>query len=548
MSRFEPLLEELVDELPEPRRSLHRQAVEVATRFMRDGAPFALMLRTYGATLTFVESENSVGSLFENLFLDRLQPAGIGVIQVQIIDHGGPGSALYAPERPPIFAVCAPSLFIAIDNWLEPVTYLIERAELIVVLLSVATPGVLMELETIVARGRADRTVVLVSGENPGAPLEHTTMLLDGDTIPDTASLLLTPILARFTRVLWVGDLDPHAPIDTFVFRDLTERLQSIRLARRNRRRKLVETGDLDRVFPVTWKGVREAFEKLAMSSRAINHSTFAAQYFGSAARLAVLDGDIDAAVDATTAQAGLLSLLGRDDHPAFRPALMHQHAQSVLTGLLEEIDGLARQHWSSDPAIVLAHARLVAERARMLIRTGQLDEARRTLEDEYSRCQGPLNRRALSALRTMLAWTLRATSDVDGVLKAGKEGFELAKAENAPWEMARALTVIGATLYDLGGLADAANALWNAAEIIPRDRYHEDAWLIRERLADVFERAGRLDDARSMLQEAVRLAEDGSLGAWAEWTRERLSELRARLNGVPSSSGASTDRPEDAA
>jgi len=146
-----------------------------------------------------------------------------------------------------------------------------------------------------------------------------------------------------------------------------------------------------------------------------------------------------------------------------------------------------------------------------------------------------------------MLAWTLRATTDVDGVLKAGKEGFELAKAENAPWEMARALTVIGATLYDLGELADAANVLWNAAEIIPRDRYHEDAWLIRMRLADVFDRAGRLDDARSMLQEAVRLAEDGSLGGGAEWTRERLSELRARLNGVPSSSGTSADRPEDA-
>jgi len=411
--------------------------------------------------------------------------------------------------------VRAPSLLIAGDNWLEPVTYLIERAELIVVLLTLATPGVLLELETIAARDRADRTVVLVSGETAGGQVDHTVLLLDDDAVPDTTGLLETPILAQFTRVLWTGDLHLPSSFDTFVFRDLTERLQAIRLAPVDQRRRLIEEGDLDRVFPVTWRGAREAFDELALASRADNRSDFAAQYFGSAARLALLEGDIDSAVDSVAAQAGLLSLLL---HP--------QKAQRVLAELDEEIDGVVRERCTGDPAIVLAHARLVAERARMLTRSSNLDEAMRFLEDEYARCESPLNRRALSTLLTMRAWTLRATTDVDGVLQAGKQAFELALAENAPWEMARALTVIGATLYDLGELVDAANVLSTAAEVIPADRYQEDAWLIRTRLAQALVAGGRLEDARAMLELAVQVAEDGSLGAWAERAREELSEL----------------------
>jgi hypothetical protein len=119
----------------------------------------------------------------------------------------------------------------------------------------------------------------------------------------------------------------------------------------------------------------------------------------------------------------------------------------------------------------------------------------------------------------------LRATTDVDGVLSAGNRAFELAQAENAPWEMARALTVIGATLDDLGEFVSAESTLRKAAEIIPLDRY-EDAFLIRMRLAIVFEHSARVADVRSMLEEAVRVAEHGSLGTWAGEAQHRLSKL----------------------
>jgi tetratricopeptide (TPR) repeat protein len=218
--------------------------------------------------------------------------------------------------------------------------------------------------------------------------------------------------------------------------------------------------------------------------------------------------------VDAASAQADLLWGLG-----------FHDQAQSVLAKWVKDIEPFANDRWNRDQAVVLAHARLVAEWARMMTRAEHTDEAIRVLAEEYARCETPLNRRALSTLRTMLAWTLRAVGDVDGVINAGKEAFELALAEDAPWEIARALIVLGSTLLDLGETADAASALRKAAEVLPA-RYHEDAWLIRLRLSDLFEATDRYADARAMLQEAVQLAEEGSLGAWAEWTRERLSSL----------------------
>ena len=298
-----------------------------------------------------------------------------------------------------------------------------------------------------------------------------------------------------------------------------TRPLRDIRRTSPDHRHELVLNGKLDRVFPVSWHGVREGFAQLGMSSRAANRSDFAAVYFGSTARLALMEGDIEAAVDAITAQADILSLL-----------VSPQKAQAAMGPLSAEIDQAANARWERDPAVVLAHARLVVEQARMMIRAGELDEAKRVLAAEWSRCQSPLNRRALSWLATTLAWTLRATTDVDGVLQAGKLALELAESENAAWETARALTVIGATMYDLGELTHAENAFRGAANVLPNGKYHEDRWLIFERLADVFKASGRLQDAQSALTDAARAADEGCFGAWAERTRRQLFEVALQI------------------
>ena len=117
MAHFETLPTSLVDALPEPRRSLHRRAVDVASRFERDGTPFALILKTFGAVQFFTESGLQGGDVFENLVFDQLEPADIGVIEVQVPDPRGAGSVLYDSDAGDM-AVRAPSLYIGTDNWL----------------------------------------------------------------------------------------------------------------------------------------------------------------------------------------------------------------------------------------------------------------------------------------------------------------------------------------------------------------------------------------------------------------------------------------------
>jgi hypothetical protein len=143
------------------------------------------------------------------------------------------------------------------------------------VLLSLATPGVAQELETIVAAGRADRTVVLVTAEETGGAVDGTVVIYETGHEPDTAAVLQMPILTSFPRVLWVGDINRPAALQTFVFRDLIERLKSIRALEGPARRELIGNANLDRSFPVTWEGVRQAYEKLALTSRAARRSQF---------------------------------------------------------------------------------------------------------------------------------------------------------------------------------------------------------------------------------------------------------------------------------
>jgi hypothetical protein len=211
------LPESLIDELPEPRRTLHRRALGVLERHERDGVPFALVLRSYGITQFFGGRGIGPGQLFENILLAALDPAGIGVIQVQM------------PERAPIYddnhdqrifmAVRAPSLFADYNRWRQAVVSMIARAELIVVVIPQMTPGVEFELNAIADARRTERTVVLVTGEDLGGPEDGTMAMVDGHELPDTSQTMRAPVLRKFPRVLWVGDLDPRAPLDGFAFR-----------------------------------------------------------------------------------------------------------------------------------------------------------------------------------------------------------------------------------------------------------------------------------------------------------------------------------------
>lgn len=509
--QFHDLPAEVIAHLPEPRRTLHRKAVELILQNAVDGTPFVLLLRSYAVAQLLVLDAEKPPDLLENVVLDELKGTAIGVIQVQV---GGQKtiSSLYDSRIRAEMRVQAPSLWMADEVWLENVGYLIRRAECIVVQLTLATAGVLQELEAIMAAGRTDRTVVLVTGGEVGE-IDGTVMMFDEGHEPDTTDLMETPLLQAFPRVLWIGDVKRPDVLGTFVFADLITRLRKIASMPTARRRNIF-TGQLDRTMPVTWTGTREGFEDLAKVSRAAMRSHFAAQYFGSVARLAMMQGDALGAIEATIAQLALLMVVGR------RP-----NAQSVAAAFLNTIEPLARERWNEDAEFVAAYARLVAECVRPLI-PDDLERGHTMLAAAWRRCETPLNRRALSTLATSTAWLLRATTDVDGVLSAGNRAFELARSEHASRETAGALTVLGATFDDLGDFPTAAATLRKAAVLIPDNQYHLDAWLIRIRLAAVLTHAGRPDAACAALDEAIAIAQAGGLGTWAGEAQHQRSKL----------------------
>jgi len=97
------------------RRTLHRKAVDVVMRHAADGAPFALMLRSYAFTQLFAESESTAPHPLENLVVDGLKGTGIGFVQIQIDDQGV-GNDLYRSALSTDLRVHAPALFIASDE------------------------------------------------------------------------------------------------------------------------------------------------------------------------------------------------------------------------------------------------------------------------------------------------------------------------------------------------------------------------------------------------------------------------------------------------
>jgi tetratricopeptide (TPR) repeat protein len=472
------------------------------------------MLRTYGVTQLFGETDGQRGRLFENILAEALEPAGIGVIQVQLPKPGGMADVLYDPQAEH-FTVQAASLVLHAEHWAPSAISLIVGAELIVVLVPDVTPGVRLELDAVAAAGRSDRTVVLVSGEDLGGPEDRTVVMTDKDEVPDTSETLWLPVLRNFPRVLWVGDLDPAAPLDSFMFRDLVDRLHAIAALAPDVRHRLTNEGGLNAAHPVSLTGVLEGYEALAPARRAQDRSDVAALYYGTAARLALSFGHVTRAVDHVIAQADLMSWFGR-----------HRDAHLAVTELYDRADQWMRSRWDDDPAVVRLHARLVGARARMLRRGGKADVAKALLEDEAGRCRAPVNRRALSTLHTELAWNLREGTDPDAVLAAGHDAFMLARAEDACGDMCRALTVIGATLYDLRDLEQAESMLVHAMELGRAELDFDALWPAVLRLGEVLAAQGRDEDARVALERAVWAAEQGSFGWAASLARHRLAAL----------------------
>lgn len=89
---------------------------------------------------------------------------------------------------------------------------------------------------------------------------------------------------------------------------------------------------------------------------------------------------------------------------------------------------------------------------------------------------------------------------------------------------MCRALTVMGATLHDLGDLEQAESLLVHAIDLAPPGEHYQDRWRALLRIGEVLTAQGRPADARTAFRWAIQAAEDGSFGWCADLARERLA------------------------
>jgi hypothetical protein len=109
LNTFHDLPEVVISALPEPRRTLHRKAVELVIQNAAIGTPFVLLLRTYAVAQLFVTADDAPAQPLENLVQEGLKDTGIGLIEVQV-GGGKASSELYRAEMRSEMQVQTPSL------------------------------------------------------------------------------------------------------------------------------------------------------------------------------------------------------------------------------------------------------------------------------------------------------------------------------------------------------------------------------------------------------------------------------------------------------
>lgn len=193
------------DNAPDVAYETDGQAQEVVRRYVDDGAPFALYLRS-----------------FELEAYDFLKPATDDDPQARRfgVETGGPSElenrladlpitfiAITNPARVVPGAIRIPRLRLSDNDWLPVVEWLVRVANFVVFELGALAPGVQLELETIDrAKRRADTVVVL--DETERFQTERQLLEVMGAVIPEHPRPD-AETLAGYPRVLRADSFDP---------------------------------------------------------------------------------------------------------------------------------------------------------------------------------------------------------------------------------------------------------------------------------------------------------------------------------------------------
>lgn len=472
------------DDVPPNRREAHRRALEIVDRYESAGRPFSLMLRTYMVTQQFGEPPEGFHArhLFENLLHDELSPLGLDVILVQ---PQGMGTERHFPVetggQDSDFVIRSPALYMRTEGWLESVRYLIARAGLVVVLLQAGTPGLLQELDTIIAMGRADDTVLV---------------LLSTEGFPPPPEL---PALEGFLRQTYGHQLQFDRPglVEHFLLKDLVVSMTDHQVSR---------------PLQTNWHTIAAGYEQQARSERGDRALADAAASFGRATRAWIRSNEPLRAVNAAIDQATILEQLN-DAANANEVTRKMANALSLATG-----------HETRR-----AQARLDASVARRMASEEDATGALNLVTHSLNRGSERDDPGSASELHSAEAWIRRGNGDVLGAMSAAQQAVALASRAGGAEELWRSLIVLGVLWGDLDEWTPSGmDAFARAVSVMPEVGAEDDLWFVLMTMGRVASQILDWPTAERAYTAAAESALVGKLPAQARTAREALLTVLA--------------------
>lgn len=222
------------------RKQLHEFGEQALRDYFEKGTPYALSLRKYGLNIFHGPFENGP-QLIENKLL-AIMPPGSNVISIQNQSE----TASYEGEEA-FFDRSTPSLFLSDDEWKDKAVTLIRHADLIVSEALMLSPAVQFELEQALESDAWDKTVLILPP--PSSEMET----IDGESI-----------IRKFPRCIWADEFHTSDLGDSFLIRDLIERVTAINALPEEQRSLLADRELRLQRFPIDMELVAKSLEMTA--------------------------------------------------------------------------------------------------------------------------------------------------------------------------------------------------------------------------------------------------------------------------------------------
>ncbi len=454
------------DGLSESQRARQEAALGVLEEHRRSGTPFLLFLRTFAIRQLYCHAsdggDGGDGILMEVHFQQELAKFGAKVLVVQNLGSG----ALDL-----VWARGTPGLALRDETWFEAVKHLIASAELIVSECQGLTPAVSSELRACVDAGKADRTVLIL----PSHPFEFV-----GNE----------EAVAAFPRVIQQFDMNLARPSQSFVFRDLMDRM-----------------GRGAAMPPVSYDGVAEGFAGLARKYTAEKNPNAALFYGMRGVQVSQATGGLAAATESRLALAEMCRQAG---NAKLGLVLIDEAEKKIAEAGFADLVEKAREDRS----------KMLGEIFEGLMKRETAEELERLARSQagYSVSRG--DARNLAQCLSWMAVAACLLEDFEQAIEHARDAVSIARSRQDADREAFASYYLGSAHKALGQKREAMDAFLRAVQLLPLNKFghiHAAAMLslaltleelggAPEGLMDVFRSAKTLADglARPDLAEAA--------------------------------------------